>query len=236
VSRDPVEEEGGQHLYGFCTDNAIDAIDAAGKKISKMWINASGNNSEIEEVASWRGSLTEPWNEVGAGGKLGFVGGIGKWIGIFWDTKAPVGLFKFEAVASWCIPKDRRLATWKFTRSLVQILYWDKWRRSVDPISHENPILEGPTSALHVSVLDPLGRELPTGTTTKIYAWDAPRLALTKSQTAGFLKGDWLIRVEDNENAWEGKIHLDFYFEASDPASGTWNYSVLIPPHEVQAR
>ena len=241
-NRDPMHERGGANLYGFVFNDSLNNYDLTGNSINSLKVNSSGP-SEFEVFqthTSWYLSLEDPYRDVGGDRMLGYEGGVGYvptiLSGMFFGKGTPyaVGLFKFEAVAGWRIPKDELLANWKYTRSNIKVYYTDKSGVKHSIREEPDPTPDGPHGH-YVSLLDQQGNRLKSGDITKVFSFDAPRLAipLPCSGNTYYFSGDWDIHVSDSENEWATRIHVTFQFKGDKPSDGSGSLTYLEKPHVI---
>jgi hypothetical protein len=204
-----------------------------------LTVRGSGD-SEIERLpdVSWFRSLEEVYRDVGQGNQLGYRGGIGYeppplYFPFGKGKPHAVGLFKFEAIAVWCIPADRRLPEWKHSYSDLEVYWIDKAGKKHSYKSDVEPTPDGPTGRFLSTMRS--GIALPTGETTRVFSWDAPRLAVMHPPQGNtyYLSGDWTVRVSDSQNAWEAKVRIEFSFKDDAPEQGVGKMTILERPHPV---
>jgi RHS repeat-associated protein len=236
TARDPVGENGGKNLYGFVGNDPVNEVDLLGEKILNLRVNGKGESEMAQAPGLGWGSILElPYTQVGRGGTLGFLGGIGympNWWPFGKGTPYAVGLFKFEAVAQWCIPQDRQLPTWNYTRSNVKLSSVDRKGKTTVLLDAPGAVPDGPTGK-KVSILDASGNPYPTGSGIAVYSYDAPRTAQTPNLgTNYFFVGDWNVHIKDSQNAWTADVHIEFSFKDTSPSSGAGKLEIRTPPHE----
>ena len=252
LNRDSIGERGGVNLYGMVGNDPVNHWDYLGMKIKGLKIRWDGSQSLGHNFPN------EPWFDLPQSkGKLGGFSGFTNaydetssfdiFFGI--KTKYSAAFVKFESAADWCIPRDRKLPKVQHLLSDFGVygqVSGGGFKGLPMPGAGNNTDYQWPEErhdgpqGRSISIFDsnpmPMLREqLATGSDTKVYSYDAPRVAISRSLPIHgvVLGGTWRIIWEDSENKWQAKIRVNFTFLTSDPSQFNWSVRYLEQPHEV---
>ncbi len=242
LSRDRLQESGGKNLTAFTGNDHVDCIDCLGDKILNIDFYERGNSTMEEDGAgTWRTSLKPPWRYVGNDSSLGFEGGFGYGYSPVWSPfptgpRQACGLYKWEAVARWLVPKDYggagQIPRWQCTATQVIVKRVDKQGRETIVENLPGPFPDGP-SGQNTGVRT-TGTPAGPCQIVKQYAWDAPRYAADPEKGSGYyFSGTFELKISDSENARALKFWISFYFDDEHPAAGVGQLTILESDHEV---
>jgi RHS repeat-associated protein len=237
ISRDPIEEQGGEDLYEFDLNQPVNEVDPLGEKILSLEIRHSGAAEIPDSTYTSLVYNYASYFEHIFSGELGFkkpffvkafdeytVGDLGRIFKVERPARTVVG-FKFEYVVKRECPRDRFEKNFELTQTISDFQL----------IGRKNG--KGPWQRVRLNEWK--GAGTPDGPRLIEYYVDKKQIVGGDMLRDIMDKGDkyeykfsvtWKVKAKDNENAWEGVHRINLQYSST---TGSAKAFILQAPREV---